>query len=109
MKGKSEHEVVKELQASGKTEADINKIKPHKVSRFFVIVGMLLYFQLRTKVNEYIRLIFCFQVFEGNRPSNSIMVEKVTPFTLGALIATYEHKIFTQGCIWDINSYDQWG
>ena len=49
------------------------------------------------------------KVFEGNRPSNSIMVEKVTPFTLGALIAVYEHKIFTQGCIWDINSYDQWG
>merc|ERR1711962_32519 len=49
------------------------------------------------------------KVFEGNRPSNSIMVEKVTPLTLGALIAVYEHKIFTQGCIWDINSYDQWG
>lgn len=49
------------------------------------------------------------KVFEGNRPSNSIMVEKVSPFTLGALIAMYEHKIFVQGCIWDINSYDQWG
>jgi glucose-6-phosphate isomerase len=50
-----------------------------------------------------------FQVFEGNKPTNSIMVEKVTPFSLGALIAMYEHKIFTQGVIWDINSYDQWG
>ena len=49
------------------------------------------------------------KVFLGNRPTNSIMVEKVTPFTLGALIAMYEHKIFTQGVIWDINSYDQWG
>ncbi|XP_076064492.1 glucose-6-phosphate isomerase [Oratosquilla oratoria] len=49
------------------------------------------------------------KVFEGNRPTNSIMVEKMTPFTLGALIATYEHKIFVQGAIWDINSYDQWG
>ena len=49
------------------------------------------------------------KVFEGNRPSNSIMVEQITPFTLGALIAMYEHKIFVQGCIWDINSYDQWG
>lgn len=49
------------------------------------------------------------KVFEGNRPSNSIMVEKITPFTLGALLAMYEHKIFTQGCIWDINSFDQWG
>ncbi len=49
------------------------------------------------------------KVFKGNRPSNSILLPKVTPFTLGALIATYEHKIFVQGSIWDINSYDQWG
>lgn len=49
------------------------------------------------------------KVFEGNRPSNSILVQKITPFTLGSLIAMYEHKIFTQGVIWDINSYDQWG
>lgn len=49
------------------------------------------------------------KVFEGNRPTNSIMLDKVTPFTLGALIALYEHKIFVQGVIWDINSYDQWG
>lgn len=49
------------------------------------------------------------QVFEGNRPTNSIVIEKLSPFTLGALIAMYEHKIFTQGIIWDINSYDQWG
>jgi glucose-6-phosphate isomerase len=47
--------------------------------------------------------------FKGNRPTNSIMVDKVSPFTLGALVAMYEHKIFTQGVIWDINSYDQWG
>lgn len=49
------------------------------------------------------------KVFQGNRPSNSILVQKVTPFTLGSLIVMYEHKIFTQGVIWDINSYDQWG
>jgi len=78
MKGKDAAEVEKELQASGKSKEEVDRIRPHKV-------------------------------FEGNRPSNSIMVEKVTPFTLGALIAVYEHKIFTQGCIWDINSYDQWG
>jgi len=47
--------------------------------------------------------------FTGNRPTNSIMVDMVTPFTLGALIAMYEMKIFTQGIVWDINSYDQWG
>lgn len=49
------------------------------------------------------------KVFLGNRPTNSIVLKKVTPFTLGALIALYEHKIFTQGIIWDINSFDQWG
>ncbi|MBN3288478.1 G6PI isomerase, partial [Polyodon spathula] len=49
------------------------------------------------------------KVFEGNRPTNSIVFKKLTPFILGALIAMYEHKIFVQGVIWDINSYDQWG
>jgi glucose-6-phosphate isomerase len=49
------------------------------------------------------------KVFEGNRPTTSIMFEQLTPYTLGKLIALYEHKIFVQGIIWDINSYDQWG
>ncbi|XP_071785614.1 glucose-6-phosphate isomerase-like [Asterias amurensis] len=49
------------------------------------------------------------KVFEGNRPTNSILFQKLNPFTLGALLAMYEHKIFTQGIIWDICSYDQWG
>jgi len=49
------------------------------------------------------------KVFQGNRPTNSIVVKKVTPFVLGVLIALYEQKIFTQGVIWDINSFDQWG
>lgn len=49
------------------------------------------------------------KVFQGNRPTNSIVVHQITPFILGALIALYEHKIFVQGVIWDINSYDQWG
>lgn len=49
------------------------------------------------------------KVFEGNRPTNSIVLPKVSPFTLGTLIALYEHKIFVQGIIWNINSYDQWG
>ncbi|XP_033118597.1 glucose-6-phosphate isomerase-like [Anneissia japonica] len=49
------------------------------------------------------------KVFEGNRPTNSIMFQKLTPFTLGLLIVMYEHKIFTQGVVWNINSYDQWG
>jgi len=49
------------------------------------------------------------KVFEGNRPTTSIMFDKLTPNTLGKLIALYEHKIFVQGIMWDINSFDQWG
>jgi glucose-6-phosphate isomerase len=49
------------------------------------------------------------KMFAGNKPTNSILFRKVTPRTLGSLIALYEHKIFTQGVIWDINSFDQWG
>jgi len=47
--------------------------------------------------------------FDGNRPTNTILMDKVTPRALGALIALYEHKIFTQGIVWGINSFDQWG
>lgn len=50
-----------------------------------------------------------FKVFEGNRPTNSILVKQVTPRVLGSLIAMYEHKIFAQGVIWNIFSFDQWG
>lgn len=50
-----------------------------------------------------------FKVFEGNRPTNSILVKQITPRTLGNLIAMYEHKIFVQGVIWNIFSFDQWG
>ncbi|MFJ1469612.1 glucose-6-phosphate isomerase [Massilia orientalis] len=49
------------------------------------------------------------KTFPGNRPSNTILMEYLTPATLGALIALYEHKVFVQGAIWDVNSYDQWG
>ncbi len=49
------------------------------------------------------------RTFEGNQPTNSILVDKLTPSTLGSLIAMYEHKIFVQGAIWRINSFDQWG
>lgn len=78
MNGKTHDEVVAELQASGKSETEIEKLAP-------------------------------FKVFEGNRPTNSILVKKITPETLGALIAMYEHKIFVQGIIWNIFSFDQWG
>ena len=49
------------------------------------------------------------KVFDGNRPTNSILVKKIDPYTLGLLVALYEHKIFVQGIIWQINSFDQWG
>jgi len=47
--------------------------------------------------------------FEGNRPSNTILAERLDPRTLGSLIALYEHSVFTQGAIWGIDSFDQWG
>jgi glucose-6-phosphate isomerase len=78
MNGKTYDEVVAELKASGKSEAEIEKLAP-------------------------------FKVFEGNRPTNSILVKKITPHSLGSLIAMYEHKIFVQGIIWNIYSFDQWG
>ena len=50
-----------------------------------------------------------FKVFEGNKPTNTILIDKLTPSSLGALIAIYEHKIYVQGVLWNIYSYDQWG
>ena len=49
------------------------------------------------------------RTFEGNRPTNTMLLEQLTPFALGTLVALYEHKVFTQGTIWHINSFDQWG
>jgi glucose-6-phosphate isomerase len=56
-----------------------------------------------------IRILAPHKIFEGNKPTNSILFNELTPRTLGALIALYEHKIFTQGIMWRINSFDQWG
>jgi glucose-6-phosphate isomerase len=50
-----------------------------------------------------------YRVFTGNRPTNSFLIKKITPYTLGQMIALYEHKIFVQGVIWNIYSFDQWG
>ena len=58
---------------------------------------------------EEINRIKPFRVFKGSRPSNSIIFRKLTPLTLGSLIALYEHKIFVQGIVWNIFSFDQWG
>ncbi len=58
---------------------------------------------------EELQRLLPFKVFEGNRPTNSILIKKITPFTLGQLIVMYEHKIFVQGVIWNIFTFDQWG
>jgi glucose-6-phosphate isomerase len=61
------------------------------------------------KTEAEIRALLPHKVFSGNRPTNSILLRKLTPRALGSLIALYEHKIFTQGIIWNIFSFDQWG
>lgn len=61
------------------------------------------------KTEEEIAFLTPFKVFDGNRPTNSILVKQITPYTLGILTAMYEHKIFTQGIIWNVFSFDQWG
>ena len=66
------------MKNAGKTDAEIEKLAPHKI-------------------------------FAGNKPTNSILFKKLTPRALGSLIAMYEHKIFVQGVIWNIFSFDQWG
>jgi glucose-6-phosphate isomerase len=58
---------------------------------------------------EQLEFLVPAKTFPGNRPSNSFLYPKLTPDILGSLIALYEHKIFTQGVIWNINSFDQWG
>ncbi len=59
--------------------------------------------------DEKARFLLPFKVFEGNKPTNTLLIQKLTPKSLGSLIALYEHKIFVQGIIWNIFSYDQWG
>jgi len=81
-----------EALAFGKTK--------EKVEQEFIAAGK--------ELNEVADII-SYKVFEGNRPTNSILVKKITPKMLGKLIAMYEHKIFAQGVIWNIYSFDQWG
>lgn len=82
------------------TEALMNGKTEKEVKEEFVKAG---------KSDEEIKKLTPFKVFEGNKPTNSILVKEITPFTLGSLIALYEHKIFVQGVIWNIFSFDQWG
>jgi glucose-6-phosphate isomerase len=82
------------------TEALMNGMDEQEVEEEFLKAG---------KTPEEIARLAPFKIFEGNRPTNSILVKKLTPFVLGQLIALYEHKIFIQGVIWNIYSFDQWG
>lgn len=66
-------------------------------------------FKAAGKSDEEIAKLAAFKVFLGNRPTNSFLLKKLTPETLGAMIAMYEHKIFVQGIIWNVFSFDQWG
>lgn len=82
------------------TEALMNGKTEEEVERELLAQG---------KSTEEVARIAPFKIFAGNRPTNSILVKKITPYTLGQLIALYEHKIFVQGVIWNIYSFDQWG
>jgi len=99
-----------------------NQIGDHHeklLSNFFAQTEALMNGKLEDEVNsemmkqgiteEKIKQLLPFRVFAGNRPTNSFLIKKITPFTLGQLIAMYEHKIFVQGVIWNIFSFDQWG
>ena len=65
--------------------------------------------RLRGLDDEEIRALLAHKVFDGNRPTNTIVLDRVTPRSLGMLIALYEHQIFVQGVVWRVNSFDQWG
>ncbi len=82
------------------TEALMNGKTEEEVEKEFMKAG---------KSAEDIARLTPFKIFKGNRPTNSILVKKITPFSLGELIALYEHKIFVQGVLWNIFSFDQWG
>ena len=92
---------------------------PKLLSNFFAQTEALAFGKSREVVEQEYRdqgkdpatldYVVPFKVFEGNRPTNSILLREITPFSLGALIALYEHKIFTQGAILNIFTFDQWG
>lgn len=90
---------------------------PKLLSNFFAQTEALMNGKTKEEANaemaslseEKRKALVPFKVFQGNKPTNSIMVKKIDPHTLGMMIAAYEHKIFTQGVIWNIYSFDQWG
>lgn len=98
-----------------------NKINHHEklMSNFFAQTEALMNGKTEDEVlkelnelkysEDHIKRILPFKIFQGNKPSNSILINKLTPKSLGKLICLYEHKIFVQGVIWNIFSFDQWG
>jgi glucose-6-phosphate isomerase len=71
--------------------------------------AMIAELKKKGETDQEIRKLLLHKLFDGNRPTNSILFKKLTPRVLGSLIAMYEHKIFVQGVIWNIFSFDQWG
>jgi glucose-6-phosphate isomerase len=105
--------------ASAKSHNPLGSHHPKLMANFFAQTQALMNGktkkQTRNELQELgladkeIEKLHPYKIFEGNRPTNSILVKEITPYNLGALIAMYEHKIFVQGVIWNINSFDQWG
>ena len=97
----------------------VGKHHPILVSNFFAQTEALMNGKDENQVSaelkrlgmdkERIEQLTPFKVFTGNKPTNSFLIKEITPFSLGSLIALYEHKIFVQGVIWNIFSFDQWG
>ena len=110
------------LTVSTRSTSTHNPLSDHHqklLSNFFAQTEALAFGKSREVVEQEYRdqgkdpatldYVVPFKVFEGNRPTNSILLREITPFSLGALIALYEHKIFTQGVILNIFTFDQWG
>lgn len=105
--------------APAKSQNDIGDHHPKLLANFFAQTEALMMGKTPTEVvaelksqgktAAEIERLMPFKVFAGNRPTNSLLFEKLTPRTLGSLVALYEHKIFVQGVIWNIFSFDQWG
>ncbi len=105
--------------AAAESHNDLNGQHAILLSNFFAQTEALMRGKTRAEVEAelaaaglskgQIRQLAPHKVFSGNRPTNSLLYRRLTPHTLGRLIALYEHKIFVQGAIWDINSFDQWG
>tara|TARA_Y100000992_G_C21261003_1_gene491283 strand:- start:10 stop:1653 length:1644 start_codon:yes stop_codon:yes gene_type:complete len=100
LKGNKQHQNKLLSNFIAQTEALMNGKNQAQVKKELDTIGL--------DIKEQKKLI-PFKVFEGNKPTNTILIDKLTPASLGGLIALYEHKIFVQGIIWNIFSYDQWG